>query len=135
MLFRSIPTAVHTIWGVLAGKLLISENTVGYKIKTLLLAAAVCLLLGYGLDLLHITPIIKRISTSSFALASAGWVLLMLAFLYWLIDVRQWNKYAWIFVVVGMNAIFIYLFFETVGNQWLNATIAIFVKGFQKTGK
>ena len=54
----------------------------------------------------------------------------MLAFLYWLVDVRQWNKYAWIFVVVGMNSIFIYLFFETVGHQWLNVTVAIFVKGF-----
>jgi predicted acyltransferase len=125
-----IPTAAHTIWGVLAGKLLISEKPAIIKIKYLLMAAAICLLLGFGLDLLNITPIIKRISTSSFALASGGWVLAMLALLYWLTDVQQWNRYAWIFVVVGMNAIFIYLFFETVGVQWLNATVAIFVKGF-----
>lgn len=124
-----IPTAAHTIWGVLAGKLLISDKKAGDKIKILLIAAAICLLLGFGLDLLNITPIIKRISTSSFALASEGWVLLMLAFLYWCTDVKQWNKYAWIFVAVGMNSIFIYLFFETAGNQWLNGIIGIFVKG------
>lgn len=125
-----IPTAAHTIWGVLAGKLLISQKTSTEKIRYLFIAAAVCLLSGYALDILNITPIIKRIATSSFALASEGWVLLILAFLYWLTDVKQWNKYAWVFTVVGMNAIFIYLFFETVGHQWVNGAIAIFVKGF-----
>ena len=125
-----IPTAAHTIWGVLAGKLLVSEEKVPGKIKKLVIAGLVCLVIGFSLDWLNITPIIKRISTSSFALVSGGWVLLILAFLYWVIDIKQWNKYAWLFVVVGMNAIFIYLFFETVGLQWLNAAVAIFVKGF-----
>ncbi len=125
-----IPTAAHTIWGVLAGKLLVSEKTATDKIKYLLITAAVCLLLGYALDIASITPIIKRIATSSFALVSEGWVLLILAALYWMADVKQWNKYSWILVVVGMNAIFIYLFFETVGLQWLNGAVAIFVKGF-----
>ncbi|MGF2410888.1 acyltransferase family protein [Ferruginibacter sp.] len=124
-----IPTAVHTIGGVLAGKLLIQPVAEYKKIKILLLAAAVALLIGYGLDLLNITPIIKRISTSSFTLVSGGWVIVMMAFLYWLTDIKGFNKYAWVFVVVGTNAIFIYLFFETVGVQWLNNTIAIFVNG------
>jgi predicted acyltransferase len=109
---------------------LISNKTAADKIKHLLIAAVICLLIGYGLDWLGITPIIKRIATSSFALASAGWVLLILSFLYWLVDVKQWNKHAWILVVIGMNAIFIYLFFETAGVQWVNGTVAIFVKGF-----
>lgn len=121
-----IPTAAHTIWGVLAGKLLISGQTAGYKIKALLIAGVVGLVLGFGLDLSGITPIIKRISTSSFALVSGGWVLLILAAVYWLVDVKRNVKYAWIFTVVGMNAIFIYLFFETVGVQWLNGKVAIF---------
>ncbi len=125
-----IPTAVHTIAGVLAGKLLISKNSASYKIKTLIMAAVLCLLVGFGLDMLNITPIIKRISTSSFVLASLGWVLAILALVYWVTDVRQWKKYAWFFVVVGMNSIFIYLFFETLGYQWLNGVVAIFVKGF-----
>lgn len=125
-----IPTAAHTIWGVVTGHLLIQSISGTKKIKTILLFAAACLLIGYGLDWAGITPIIKRISTSSFVFASGGWVLLMMAFLYWLTDVKGINKYAWIFVVVGMNPIFIYLFFETVGVQWLNGTTGIFVKGF-----
>jgi len=125
-----IPTAAHTIWGVLAGKLLISDKPANKKILYLIIAGLIGLALGFGLDAANITPIIKRISTSSFALASGGWVLLIMAFLYWLIDVKKVNKYAWICVVVGMNAIFIYLFFETVGAQWFDGAIGVYVKGF-----
>ncbi|MES2064348.1 MAG: DUF5009 domain-containing protein [Bacteroidota bacterium] len=121
-----IPTAAHTIWGVLAGKLLISNKTIGYKIKALVIAGTIALVIGFGLDWSGVTPIIKRISTSSFAFASVGWVLLILAAVYWLVDVKRNTKYAWIFTVVGMNAIFIYLFFETVGVQWVNGKVAIF---------
>ena len=125
-----IPTACHTIWGVLAGKLLISSATVQKKISYLQIAGLTALISGFALDVFHVTPIIKRIATSSFSLASAGWVLLLMALLYWLIDVKKINKYAWIVVVVGMNSIFIYYFFNTVGSQWLNGAVAIFVKGF-----
>jgi len=125
-----IPTAAHTIWGVLAGKLLISGFPANKKIGYLIIAGLAGLIIGFGLDIADITPIIKRISTSSFAFASGGWVLLIMAFLYWLVDVKQINKYAWVCVVVGMNAIFIYLFFETIGAQWFNAVTGIFVKGF-----
>ncbi|MEP6595849.1 MAG: DUF5009 domain-containing protein [Ginsengibacter sp.] len=127
---NAIPTAAHTIWGVLAGKLLISRTTAANKIRKLVLAGICGLIIGYGLDIASITPIIKRISTSSFVLASGGWVLLFLALLYWMTDVKKINRYAWIFVVVGMNSIFIYLFFETVGYHWLDGFIAIFLKGF-----
>ncbi|HEY9262406.1 DUF5009 domain-containing protein [Chitinophaga sp.] len=125
-----LPTAAHTIWGVLAGKLLISSRSSAQKIKILLAAGVIGLIAGFGLDWTGITPIIKRIATASFTLASGGWVMLVLAFLYWIIDVKQNVRYAWLATVVGMNAIFIYLFFETVGVQWVNATTGIFVKGF-----
>lgn len=124
-----IPTAAHTIWGVLAGKLLVSAKPAAEKIRILLLAAVAALLLGYGLDLTGVTPIIKRISTSSFVLVSGGYVLAILALLYYLTDLKGWNRYAWVCTVVGMNAIFIYLFFETVGVQWVNGAVAIFTDG------
>ncbi len=127
--FNFIPTAAHTIWGVLAGRLLVSAIGYREKLKYLVVAAAACLMAGYLLDWLHVTPIIKRICTSSFVLVSGGWVLLMIAALYLITDVWKRQKYAWIFVVMGMNAIFIYMFFETVGHQWLNPTVLIFVKG------
>lgn len=125
-----IPTAAHTIWGVLAGRLLVQSFTASQKIARLFMAGVICLAVGYALDVAGITPIIKRISTASFVFASGGWVLLILAFIYWLVDVKGWNRHALFFVVMGMNAIFIYLFFETVGIQWLNGVVGIFVKGF-----
>ena len=125
-----IPTAVHTIWGVLAGKLLISNTSASNKIKTLVIAGVCGLILGYGLDFASITPIIKRISTSSFVLASGGWVILFLALLYWITDVKKINRFAKLFVIVGMNSIFIYMFLETVGYHWFDSFVAIFVKGF-----
>jgi len=130
---NAIPTAAHTIWGVLTGRLLVSPRTAGFKIRMLLISGALALILGFALDLANITPIIKRISTSSFVLASGGWVILILAFIYWLVDVKRNVKYAWVFSVMGMNAIFIYLFFETVGMQWVNGAVHIFTGGLLQT--
>ncbi|NML41890.1 DUF5009 domain-containing protein [Chitinophaga sp. G-6-1-13] len=125
-----VPTAAHTIWGVLAGKLLTGPKTPLQKTGVLAIAGVVGLVAGFGLDMAGITPIIKRISTASFVLASGGWVMLIMALFYWLADVRGHVRYAWIATVAGMNAIFIYLFFETVGAQWVNPATGIFVKGF-----
>lgn len=124
-----IPTAAHTIWGVIAGKVLATGSTANRKIGILVISGVIGLLIGFGLDVSDVTPIIKRISTSSFVFASGGWVLLILAFLYWLTDVKQLIRHAWIFVSIGMNSIFIYLFFETVGVQWFNGAVEIFTGG------
>ena len=124
-----IPTAAHTIWGVVAGQWLQSKVSGKDKIKKLLITGGLFLVAGYLLDWLNITPIIKRISTSSFVLASGGWALLALAFSYWIIDVKQKRNWIFPFVVVGTNPIFIYLFFNTVGYQWFNGFVAIFTHG------
>jgi predicted acyltransferase len=121
-----IPTAVHTIAGALAGKLLLSQRS---KIRPLLVWTAICLVSGYTLDATGITPIIKRISTSSFVLASLGWCLLGLAFCYWWIDIKNHRRYLKFFTIVGMNAIFIYLFFEIVGSRWFNGYIGKITNG------
>ncbi len=124
-----IPTAAHTVWGVLVGKLLVDARPNGEKLRVLLGVGVGALVIGYGMDWMGMTPIIKRISTSSFVLASGGYVLLILAALVWLLDIRRRTRFAWVFVVIGMNPIFIYLFFESVGKQWLNGTVDIFVGG------
>lgn len=129
-----LPTAAHTIWGVVAGRLLVAAKPWQYKLSRFFLAGLICLFIGYSLNAAGLTPIIKRISTSSFVLVSGGWVLLMLVVLYWLIDVKKWTRFAWVFTVMGTNAIFIYLFFETVGLQWLNSAVGIFVSGFLGLG-
>jgi predicted acyltransferase len=121
-----IPTAVHTIAGALAGKLLLSSKK---KIQPLLVWGLACIVIGYGLDQAGITPIIKRIATSSFVLASLGWCLWFLAISYWWIDVKAHRKYLMFFTVVGMNSIFIYVFFEIVGSRWFNEYISAISNG------
>ena len=114
-----IPTAAHTIWGAVAGKWLLTGSNVKNKIKPVIILGIITLIAGYSLDLAGITPIIKRIATSSFTLASGGWCLLALAALYYWIDVLNHKKRLSFFTIVGMNSIFIYLFFEIVVHRWL----------------
>jgi predicted acyltransferase len=121
-----IPTAVHTIAGALAGKLLMSDKK---KIPVLLVWAFVCFVLGFGLDWLHITPIIKKIATSAFTLASLGWCLCFLAASYWWIDIKDHRKHLLFFTIVGMNSIFIYIFFEIVGDRWFSGYIRAISNG------
>lgn len=115
-----VSTTAHTVWGVLCGKLLMSHSPVKKKIQTLLIGGVLALAIGYSLDLLHITPVIKKIATSSFVLVSGGWAILALCLFYWLVDVRK--SFATgenMFKIVGMNSIFIYLFFEIGGSGFL----------------
>lgn len=122
-----IPTAVHTIAGSLVGKLLL--GTKSNKVRIMLICACLALVTGFGLDWLHITPIIKRIATSSFTLASLGWCLVGLSFCYWWIDLQNHKKYLKFFLVLGMNSLFIYLFFEIVGSRWFNGYVAAVTNG------
>lgn len=115
-----IPTAVHTIAGAMAGKLLLSGNN---KPAKLLLWCFICFAIGYSSDSLGVTPIIKHIATTSFTLVSLGWALMFLLVSYWWIDVNGHRKHLTFFTVVGMNSIFIYLFFEIVGDRWFTAYI------------
>jgi len=124
-----IPTAVHTIAGALTGKLLLTGNQ---KVRTMLLWGVLCLMTGYALDMTGITPIIKRIATSSFTLVSLGYVLWGLAACYWWIDILQHKKHLRFFTIVGMNSIFIYLFFEIVGSRWFNGYISAITNGLMQ---
>lgn len=122
--FNAIPSAAHTIWGVLAGQLLRSGRSSPRKLQLLLLAGALALAAGYALS--PLTPIIKRICTSSFILASGGWTLLALAFSFWLIDMKKWDRGVEFFTVVGMNSLFIYLFAQVGGAGLLERMVAPF---------
>lgn len=124
--FNAIPTTAHTVWGVLAGQLLLSDRSSQQKIKNLVIAGIIGLVIGYALD--PITPIIKRICTSSFILASGGWALLALALSYWMIDVKKWDRGVLFFAIVGMNPLFIYLFANIGGSGFLKRFVQQYVQ-------
>ena len=124
---NALPTAAHTIWGVLAGQWLLGNATPNKKLKMLLLFGLVLLSLGYALN--PITPIIKRIATSSFVLASGGWTILALAISYYIIDIKKRSKGVLFFAVVGMNPLFIYLFAHVGGARLLERMVYPFSYG------
>ena len=126
-----VSTTAHTVWGVLCGKLLMSSRTPVQKIRILLMAGITALIAGYTLDILHITPVIKKIATVSFVLASGGWTILALCFSYWLIDVKKlFARGSEFFIIVGMNCIFIYLFFEIGGANLIGRVVGPFSRLF-----
>ncbi len=126
--FNAVPTAAHTIWGVLAGQWLRGGATPRRKIAGLAGWGAAAVAAGFALT--AVTPMIKRVATSSFVLAGGGFCLLTLAFSYWLIDVRGWNKWAVFLNVVGMNSLFIYLFTESGGTVWVRSLVFPFTMAF-----
>lgn len=131
--FNAIPTTAHTIWGVLTGQLLLSNREAKDKLKIMIICGTICLIAGYALN--YVTPIIKRISTSSFVLAGGGWTILALAFSYWLIDVKKKNKWVLFFAIVGMNPLFIYLFAHIGGADLIYNVVKPFSMGiFNWTG-
>jgi predicted acyltransferase len=119
--FNAIPTTAHTIWGVLAGQLLRSNQSNEKKLKILLVAGLIGVIAGYALN--PVTPIIKRICTSSFILASGGWTILSLAFSYWLIDIMKQKNWSIFFAIVGLNPLFIYLFGHVGGANFIENII------------
>ena len=122
-----VSTTAHTVWGVICGRILLEESPSSKKIKTLAIYGASALVIGYGLDILNITPIIKKVATASFVFASGGWAILALCFCYWLIDVRKkFTAGSKMFIIVGMNSIFIYLFFSIGGAGLIHRVVAPF---------
>ncbi len=97
------------------------------KVKWLVIAGLVGVVIGYALN--PLTPIIKRICTTSFVVVSGGWCLLALAFCYWLVDIKGKQRWAGFAIVFGMNPLAVYLFGEVAGNRWLTNIVSPFTEG------
>jgi predicted acyltransferase len=132
--FNAVPTTAHTIWGVLAGQWLMSSRPPRQKIAVLAGLGAAGVAGGFALT--AVSPMIKRICTSSFVIASGGFCLLTLALCYWLIDVKGIRRGTVFFNIVGMNSLFIYIFTQTGATEWLAHMVRPFTQAsFGWTGK
>jgi predicted acyltransferase len=124
-----LPSAAHTIWGMMAGQFLLGTKTAKVKTKQLVAFGLIALVTGIVLDVAGITPVLKWIASSSFILVTGGISLIVLGILYFWIDVRKNQRYLFFFTVVGMNSIFIYLFFNFIGGKWMNHYIETICSG------
>lgn len=126
---NAISTTAHTMWGAIAGWILMSNRKNTKKLQYLIIAGILTLVAGYGLS--YVTPIIKRIATSTFVLASGGYCFLALAFLYWLVDIKGYKEWTFYVNVVGMNSIFIYMIHVLLG-AWLINYMTIYLKPLEE---
>lgn len=106
-LLSTIPAIATTLLGVLAGEWLLSRRRPAVKAAGLLAAGALCAPLGFLWG--EHFPIIKNLWTSSFVLVAGGFSLLLLGLFYLVIDVWKIRGWSFFFVVIGMNAITIYM--------------------------
>ena len=116
-----IPTLGTMILGALAGEWLKGKGSKEQKLRGLVIAGATLLLLGLVCQWVGICPIVKRVWTSSYTLYSGGWVVLILAGFYALIEWKGWRRWAFPLVVVGMNSIAVYVMSWTMSDFFGNA--------------
>jgi predicted acyltransferase len=99
--------ASTVLLGVMSGYIMKSKLPPGKKLLSLATSGAGCAIAGLVMGIWF--PIIKHIWTSSFTLFSAGLCFFLLALFYLVIDVLGFRKWAYFFIVIGSNALFIYV--------------------------
>jgi predicted acyltransferase len=116
-----IPTLATMILGLLTGEWLKGNKSKSEKLRGLVIVGTSLIFLGLVCQWAGICPIVKRVWTSAYTLYSGGWVLLILAGFYALIEWNGWRRWAFPLVVVGMNSIAAYVMSWTMSIFFRNA--------------
>ncbi len=96
-----------TLIGVLAGHWLLTKRTENQKTLGFIVAGVIFLAAGWIWGQFFF--ISRNVWTSSFVLLTSGWSFLLMALFYWIIDVKGYKKWTFFLVVIGMNAITIWV--------------------------
>lgn len=131
-ILSTIPAIATVMLGVFAGTWLRTPRPPAEKARGLAVAGVVSLAIGYLWWPLF--PVIKNLWTSSYVMLSGGWSLLLLALFYYVIDVRGYRNWAFPFIVIGVNAITIYVAqnfidFEGMARFFLGGTASLLTAG------
>ena len=102
-LLSTLPAVATVLLGTFAGRWLRSERSPEQKTVGMLAGGAAGVLLGLAWG--TVFPINKNLWTSSYVVFTAGMALLVLAACYWLVDVKGRRRWAFPFVLFGVNAI------------------------------
>jgi predicted acyltransferase len=109
-ILSTLPAIVTALLGMFTGYWvrMPAERFSGNKKVAYMLAAAVLLFL-VGWVGSYWFPVNKKLWTSTFVCVVAAYSLLLFAVFYYIIDVKGWYRWSFVFRVVGLNSITIYL--------------------------
>jgi predicted acyltransferase len=123
----TLPSIATVLFGVLAGYLLRSRKTIAERTVWFFLAGN--LLIFAALICSIWLPINKKLWTSSFSLMMAGLDGVVFAMFLWLVDGRGYRRVIRPLVIMGMNAITVYmvseLFDELISNIHLSSGLSV----------
>lgn len=122
-LYTIITSAAVVVYGGITGLWIGGRASNAALLKKLLIAGAVLTIAGIVLN--PVIPIIKRMFTPSYAVMTCGLATLLLALFFYLIDMRGVKAWAWPFIVLGANSIFVYLLNGYLGT-WLTDAAVIY---------
>ena len=118
-----IPSLAIMIFGLSAGELLKNDAMEARKKAAVLAITGVAgILAALTLNWLGLCPIIKKTWTSGFTLFSGGWCLIILAVLYFIIDILRVRTWTYPAVVAGMNSIALYVMIWLIPG-WVAGTL------------
>lgn len=106
-LLSTIPAISTTLFGLAAGIWLRSDANARHKAYGLLAAGIAGVAAGELWNLVF--PINKNLWTSSYAVFTAGTASILLGVSYWVVDVRGWRAWTKPFVILGSNAITLFV--------------------------
>ena len=124
----SLNFGATTMLGVFCGYILQSGVSQMKKLRNFLIFGVLLIVLALILDNWH--PIIKKLWTSSFVLFSGGICVLLLGVFYLIIDIWNVRKGTKWMIIIGSNAIFVYVVSHVFGDQ-LRAMAGVLINGLK----
>jgi predicted acyltransferase len=115
----TLPAIGTTLLGIMAGHILRLDLPLVGRRNRLLITGAALIVLGLVWNIW--LPINKKLWTDSFATFMAGLDFMVLAVFVWVIDERGYSRYFKPFLIIGMNAIVVYLASEFLSEILDNA--------------
>ena len=106
-LLSTIPAIATTIAGILCGHWLRTKRTDLEKVAAMFFFGVVLVTVGWAWGFFF--PINKSMWTSSYVVFTAGMALCFLGFCYWLIDIKNYQRWAKPFVIFGVNALALFV--------------------------
>lgn len=117
-LLSTLPAIATTLLGVFTGVWLKNGRRASgsgkNKVMGLFIAGVIGIVIGEIWSLAF--PINKNLWTSSYVVFTAGFGLVLLAAIYWVVEIRGWKKWGAPFLWYGSNAIVVYALSSFVGK-------------------